>query len=72
MWTTFLEEEDQQISSTVTKGKELSCIYKNYIYWNKNWKCPVCNTNDDYCEHYHYTLCKRIYFKDWAYKMKLS
>ncbi len=72
MWTTFLEEEEQQISNTVTEGKELSYTYKNYIYRDKNWEYPVCNANDDHCEHYHCTLCKRIHPKDRAYKIRLS
>jgi len=36
IWTTFLEEEECQISSTITEEEELSCIYKNYIYQGKN------------------------------------
>ncbi len=40
MWTTFSEEEEQEISTTVTEGKELSYTYKNYIYRGKNWECP--------------------------------
>jgi len=36
MWTTFPEEEDQQISNIITKGKEFLYIYKNYIYRGKN------------------------------------
>ncbi len=56
MWTTFPEEKEQKISSTITEGEELSCTYKNYIYREKNWKCPICST-EDHCGHYHYTLC---------------
>jgi len=32
MWITFPEEEEYQISSTVTEGEEFPCTYKNYIY----------------------------------------
>ena len=56
MWTTFPEEEEQKISSTVTEGEELSYIYKNYIYKGRNWECPICSA-EDYCRHYHCTLC---------------
>ena len=69
MWTTFPEEEEQKISSTVTKGEELPSIYKNYIYREKNWKYPICST-EDHCGHYHCTLYQGIYPKDRAYKMK--
>jgi len=70
MWITFPEEEDQQINSTVTEEKKLTCTYKNYIYQDKNWECSVCNANDDYYEYYHYILYKRIHPKNWAYKMR--
>ncbi len=36
MWITFPEEEDQQISSTLIEEEELTYIYKNYIYQEKN------------------------------------
>ncbi len=71
MWTTFPEEEEQKISSTVTEGEEFPCTYKNYIYRGKNWECLICNVKDHY-GHYHCTLCQEIYPKDRAYKMRLS
>ncbi len=71
MWITFLEKKECQISSTVTEGKEPSCIYKNYIYREKNWECPIYGA-EDHCGHYHYTLYKRIYFKNRSYKMRPS
>ena len=69
IWTTFPEEEEHQVNSTVTKEEELSCIYKNYIYRGKNWKCPICSA-EDHCRHYHCILCQGIYFKDRTYKMR--
>jgi len=51
--------------------EELSCTYKNYIYQDKNWEYSVCSA-EDHCKHYHYTLCKGVYFKDRVYKMRLS
>jgi len=54
------------------EGKELPYIYKNYIYQGKNWKCPVCNADNGYCEHYYCTLCKKVYSKDRGYKMRLN
>ena len=36
MWTTFFKKVEHQISSTVTEGEELKCIYKNYIHREKN------------------------------------
>ena len=71
MWTTFPEEEERQISNTVTKGEELPYTYKNYIYWEKNWQCLICNA-EDYCGHYHYILCKGIHPKDRSYKIRPS
>ncbi len=71
MWATFPEKEECQISSTVTERKELPCTYKNYIYQEKNWKCPICSV-EDYYRYYHCTLCQGIYFKNWAYKMRPS
>ena len=69
MWTTFPEEEEQKISSTVTEGEELPYTYKNYIYREKNWKCPICST-EDYCGHYHCILYQEIHPKDRAYKIR--
>ncbi len=71
MWITFPKEEEQKISSTVIEGEELSCTYKNYIYREKNWKCPICSA-EDHCGHYHYILCKGIHSKDRAYKIRPS
>ena len=68
----FLEEDNQQISSIVTEGEELLYTYKNYIYREKIWKYLIYNTDNDHCEHYHYTLYKGFYLKDCAYKIKLS
>ncbi len=72
MWIIFSKKEEQQISSIVIKEEELSYTYKNYIWKGKNKKCLICNTDDSYCEHYHYTLCKRVHLKDHAYKMRSS
>ena len=71
MWTTFPKEEEQKISSTVTEGEKLPYIYKNYIYREKNWKCPVCSV-EDHCRYYHYTLCQGIHLKDRSYKIRSS
>ncbi len=70
MWIIFSEKKNQQISSTVIEEEKFSCIYKNYIYKGKNWKCPVCNANDGHCEYYYCILYKRIHPKDRAYKMR--
>ncbi len=71
MWTTFLEEKEHKISNTVKKGEELLCTYKNYIYREKNWECPICSAKD-HCKYYHYTLCKGIHLKDRSYKIRPS
>ncbi len=52
--------------------EKLSCTYKNYIYRGKNWKYSICNADDGHCEHYYYTICKRIYYKNRAYRIRLS
>jgi len=69
MWTTFPEEDEQKISSTVTEGEKLPYTYKNYIYRGKNWECLICSA-EDYCGHYHCTLCQGIHLKDRSYKMR--
>jgi len=56
----------------VIEEKEFLCIYKNYIYRGKNWKYPICNADNSYCRYYYYTLCKEIYPKNQAYKIRLS
>ncbi len=72
MWTIFSEKEEQQINSTITKGKKLSCTYKNYIWRGKNWKCLIYNVDNSYYRYYHYILCKGIHPKDYTYKMRSS
>ena len=71
MRTTFSEEKEYQVSNIVTEGEKLPCIYKNYIYQGKNWKCPIYSA-ENHCEHYHCILCQGIYPKDRAYKMRLG
>ncbi len=71
MWITFPEEEEYQISSTVTEGEEFPCTYKNYIYWEKNWECLICSVEDHY-GHYHCILCQEVHSKNRAYKMRLD
>ena len=71
MWITFPEEEEQKISSIVTEGEEFPCIYKNYIYREKNWECLICNA-ENHCRYYHCILCQGIHPKDRSYKMRLG
>src|SRR6266540_628573 len=71
VWATFPEEKEQKISSTVIEEDELPYTYKNYIYRENNWKCPICSI-EDHCRHYYCALCKGIHLNDQAYKMRLS
>ena len=72
IWTTFPEEEDQQISSIIIEKGKLPYTYKNYIYRDKNWKYSVYNADEGHCGHYYCILYKGIHFKDQAYKIKSS
>ncbi len=51
------------------KINKTGCTYKNYIYREKNWKCPICSA-EDHCGYYHCTLYQEIHPKDRIYKMR--
>jgi len=65
------EGEEQKIMSMEIERKKTSSTYKNYIYREKNWKCPICSI-EDHCEYYHCTRCQGIHPKDRSYKMRPS
>ncbi len=68
--STSSEEEELKIDSIKTKEENPS-TYKNYIYREKNWECPICSA-EDHCGHYHCTRCQGIYPKYRSYKMRPS
>src|SRR6266540_5715454 len=68
--STFPEEEELKVNNIKTEEENLS-TYKNYIYRGKNWKCPICST-EDHCGHYHCIRCQGIHPKNRSYKMRLS
>ena len=52
--STSSEGEEQKVKSMKIERKETPSMYKNYIYREKNWECPICDA-EDHCEHYHCT-----------------
>ncbi len=67
--STSLEKEEQIIDSMKIEGEETPSMYKNYIYREKNWECPICSA-EDHCGHYYYIQYQGIHPKDRSYRMR--
>ena len=50
------EEKEKDLKSVIN-NKMIPYSYVNYIYQEKNQKCPICEANDSYYRYYHCMLC---------------
>ena len=57
------EEKEKDLKSVIN-NKMIPYSYVNYIYQEKNWECPICEVDNDHCEHLHCMICQRLHPKD--------
>ena len=69
--TEEIEEEEKDLEPVIN-NETIPYSYINYIYWEKNWECPVCGADDGHCDHLHCIMCQRLYLKDRVWKIRSS
>ncbi len=57
------EKKEKDLKSVIN-NETIPYSYVNYIYHEKNWKCPVCGVDDGHYGHLHYMMCKELHPKD--------
>ncbi len=67
----WVENEEKDLRPVVN-NKTIPYSYVNYIYREKNWKCPVCEADENHCEYLHCIMCKGLHLKNQVWKMRPS